>query len=137
MYNNTTLNYTEICGFPLSLEEKQELKRLEWWGGGVALCVIGVIGILGNTLSLTAITLLPSKQRSMFYKLLLTLAIFDIIFISAGGVFMVQQAFRFTFDWYEICFPKFIYPAAGFGMTGTKILFMCEILGSKNIYNNI
>ena len=120
MYNNTTLNNTDVCGLPPGPEKEDELVKLQWWVGGVAVSIIGVIGIIGNMLTLTAISLLPSNRRSMFYKLLMTLAIYDIIFISTGGLFMVQQTFHFKFWLYDILFPKLIYPAAGFGMTGRK-----------------
>ena len=121
MYNNTTLNNNTLCGNPPTTEEIEERRVLEWWTGGVAVSSIGIIGIFGNTVSLMAISLLPSHRKTMFYKLLLTLAIFDIMFISSGGLFMVQQAFRFRFQFFDLCFPKIIYPAAGFGMTGTYV----------------
>jgi len=121
MYNNTTLNDTTLCGISPTSEERAEKRVLEWWAGGVAVSTIGIIGIIGNTVSLIAISLLPSHRKTMFYKLLLTLAIFDILFISSGGLFMVQQAFHFRFWWFDIFFPQIIYPAAGFGMTGTQI----------------
>ena len=114
------LTWTSLTSKPevWSREEKAEKKVLEWWAGGVAVSSIGTIGMIGNIVSLIAISLLPSHRKTMFYKLLLTLAIFDIMFISSGGLFMVQQAFRFRFEFFDICFPKIIYPAAGFGMTG-------------------
>ena len=118
MDNHTDLNYTNLCGIRPTKEEERERAVLEWWTGGVTISTIGVIGIVGNTVSLIAISLLPSHRKSMFYKLLLTLAIFDIVFISSGGVFMAQQAFRFHFWWFDLFFPKLIYPVAGFGMTG-------------------
>ena len=121
MYNNTTLNDTTLCGIEPTPEERDEERVLQWWAGGVAVCTIGTIGIIGNTVSLIAISLLPSHRKTMFYKLLLTLAIFDILFISSGGGFMVQQAFLFRLWWFDIFFPQIIYPAAAFGMTGTHI----------------
>ena len=124
MYNNTTLNDTIMCGISLTTEEQEGKRVLEWWAGGVVVTTIGTIGIIGNTVSLIAISLLPSHRKTMFYKLLLALAIFDILFISSGGLFMVQQAFHFRFWWFDILFPQIIYPAAGFGMTGTLIHYL-------------
>ena len=54
----------------------------------------------------------------LIFQLLVTLAIFDILFISNGGLFMIQQAFRFNVSWYNTLFPKCIYPISGFAMTG-------------------
>lgn len=56
----------------------------------------------------------------MFLQLLVTLGIFDVLFISNGGLFMIQQAFNFNVTWYNILFPKLIYPISGFAMTGKK-----------------
>ena len=119
---NNTYTIKTTCGTPLSQDDEKELQIVQWWAGGVIVTIVGLIGIVGNTVSLTAISSLPSQQKSMFYRLLLTLAIFDLVFITTGGLFMVQQAFRFTFGWYELLFPKFIYPVAAFGMTGKHAL---------------
>jgi hypothetical protein len=126
MYNITTLNDTTLCGVSPTPEDREVKRVLEWWAGGVAVSTIGTIGIIGNTVSLIAIILLPSQRKTMFYKLLLTLAIFDILFISSGGLFMVQQAFHFRFWWFDILFPQIIYPAAAFGMTGTQIHYLYQ-----------
>ena len=121
MNNNVTIvNSSDdtLCGTPPTPDERQENRLLDWWAGGVVVSTVGGVGIVGNILSLMAIVLLPTSRKSMFYKLLLTLAIFDIVFISSGGLFMMQQAFRFKSFLFKRCFPKLIYPAAGFGMTG-------------------
>ena len=124
---NNTYTSNTTCGTPLSPDDEKELQFVQWWAGGVIVTIVGLIGIVGNTVSLTAISSLPSHQKSMFYRLLLTLAIFDLVFITTGGLFMVQQAFRFTFRWYEFLFPKFIYPVAAFGMTGKHALSFSKI----------
>ena len=57
-------------------------------------------------------------QVSLFYKLLICLAVFDVVFVLTGGLFIVQLAFRFDFPWYNRTFPTIIYPVAGISMTG-------------------
>lgn len=66
----------------------------------------------------------------MFYKLLVALAIFDVVFISTGGLFIVQSAFRFEWAWYNRLFPYVIYPAAGISMTGSFVDYACVKKGS-------
>ena len=120
-FNVTEDNGANFCGIAPNLEEKETYRMLDWWAGGVVVTTIGSIGLIGNIVSLVAIIFLPSKRKTMFYKLLLTLAIFDIIFIISGGLLMIQVAFRFTSEWFKILFPILTYPAAGFGMTGIAI----------------
>ena len=73
---------------------------------------------MGNVLSFAAISSIPLPRLSLFYKLLLLLAGFDCVFLFFGGLFMIQGVFNFSFSLYWLVFPKVIYPAAGFGMTG-------------------
>lgn len=117
-FNVTENDGANFCGIPPNLEERETHRMLDWWAGGIVVTTIGSIGLIGNIVSLVAIIFLPSKRKTMFYKLLLTLAIFDIIFIISGGLLMIQVAFRFTSEWFKILFPILTYPAAGFGMTG-------------------
>ena len=58
------------------------------------------------------------KNVSLFYKLLVALAIFDAMFILTGGLFIVQMQFKFEFPIYNLLFPRVIYPIAGISMTG-------------------
>ncbi len=46
------------------------------------------------------------------------LAVFDVLFILTGGLFIIQLAFRFDFPLYNRLFPYIIYPVAGISMTG-------------------
>ena len=117
-FNVTENDGANFCGIPPNLGERETHRMLDWWAGGIVVTTIGSIGLIGNIVSLVAIIFLPSKRKTMFYKLLLTLAIFDIIFIISGGLLMIQVAFRFTSEWFKILFPILTYPAAGFGMTG-------------------
>ena len=119
-FNVTENNTANFCGIPPNSEERETHRMLDWWAGGIVVTTIGSIGLIGNIVSLVAIIFLPSKRKTMFYKLLLTLAIFDIIFIISGGLLMIQVAFVFNAEWFKILFPILTYPAAGFGMTGIQ-----------------
>ena len=109
------------CGAPMSESQTQVMETLDWWIGGIIVSFISLIGLMGNTLSLAAIASIPLPRMSLFYKLLLILAGFDMMFLFAGGLFMTQQVFKFSNSVYDALFPKVIYPAAGFGMTGTTV----------------
>ena len=114
------------CGTPLSEGETEALQALDWWLGGVAVSCISLVGLMGNILSFAAISSIPLPRLSLFYKLLLMLAGFDCMFLFAGGLFMIQQVFKFSFAVYNVLFPKVIYPAAGFGMTGKTAVNLHE-----------
>ncbi len=91
---------------------------MRFWGPGVTVSALGGVGLVGNLLSL--LTIVTMKKRNLFNNLLLTLALFDIVFIINGGLFFVQRAFRFRSHLYTLLFPKVIYPLAGIAMTGQK-----------------
>lgn len=83
---------------------------------GVCVAVVGSFGLIGNLLSL--VTIATMMKKSLFNKLLLTLTIYDTIFISNAGLFMAQQSLNFKSEIYNYLFPTVIYPLAGFSMTG-------------------
>ncbi len=123
-----------ICGEAHSSSDTF-LKDLRFWGPGVSVAVLGAFGLVGNILSIWAIITFPKSKRSLFYKLLVTLAIFDSLFITNGGLFMTQQAFAFNLHWYNYLFPKCIYPISGFAMTGSKTLLETwQIVAFANMY---
>ncbi len=74
------------------------------------------LGLLCNILSLA--TIVSMKKKSLFHKLLITLAAYDLLFIANGGLFMTQRAFSYNSRAFTLVFPKVIYPLAGIGMTG-------------------
>ena len=75
-------------------------------------------GFLCNIISLVTIVTMPKK--SLFHKLLLTLTIFDMIFLMSGGIFMIHQSLGFESQVFNVLFPNIIYPLAGITMTGNK-----------------
>jgi hypothetical protein len=97
-----------------------------FWLSGVAVSVVGLFGLFGNLISL--VTIATMMKKSLFNKLLLTLTIFDTLFIFNGGIFMAQQSLEFKNEVYNFLFPCVIYPLAGFSMTGrTKLIYLLII----------
>ena len=66
------------------------------------------------------VTIVTMPKKSLFHKLLLTLTIFDMIFLMSGGIFMIHQSLGFESQIFNDLFPNIIYPLAGITMTGNK-----------------
>lgn len=64
--------------------------QMRFFSSGVIVCAVGAFGLVGNIL--TCLTL-GTMSMTVFNKLLLTLALTDLIFIMAGGAFMTNVAF--------------------------------------------
>ena len=111
-------NDTSICGVEPTEPQMKVLSNFEWWIGGIALSCTSVIGISGNILFLVSMLSLPAHRITLFYKLLMGLAVSDMMFIFSSGLIYIQQAFGFDWGWVGIFFPKVIFPLAGFSMTG-------------------
>ena len=78
-----------ICG---EYVEDKALDTMNFFSSGVAVCIVGAFGLVGNIL--TCLTLhTMSRSLTLFNKLILTLALIDSIFIMAGGAFMTKSAF--------------------------------------------
>ena len=106
----------QICGATNTLRDPV-VRDFQFWGTGVTICCVGIVGLVGNILSL--ITIGTMTKRSLFNKLLITLSIFDSLFIITSGLFNAQQSFNFNNEVYNFLFPKFIYPLAGISMIGS------------------
>jgi hypothetical protein len=88
---------------------------------GCFISAMGAAGIVGNLLAF--LTIVTMKRRSLFHNLLLTLAIFDVVFLINGGIFFVWSSFKFKSNLYNLLFPKVIYPLGGISMTGKNLCF--------------
>ncbi|XP_040583670.1 FMRFamide receptor [Lepeophtheirus salmonis] len=106
----------EACGERINVSSSL-ITDFKFYGCGVTISILATAGTIGNILSFITIATLP--KRNLFNKLLLTLTVFDTLFIVNGGIFMVQQAFQFNNSIYNMFFPWFIYPIAGIAMTGS------------------
>jgi hypothetical protein len=108
---------SQICGAGRGIKALNPLvDDVRFWVSGVALSSVGGAGLIGNILSF--ITIVTMKKRNLFNNLLLTLTIFDTIFLVNGGAFFVHDAFKIKNGVYNMLFPKVIYPLAGYSMTG-------------------
>ena len=108
------LDVDQLCGNGSRADAL--VQDFRFWFSGVAVSAVGSIGLIGNIVSL--ITIATMMKKSLFNKLLLTLTIFDTLFIFNGGIFMAQQSLEFKNELYNLLFPCVIYPLAGFSMTG-------------------
>ena len=61
------------------------------------------------------------KKRNLFNNLLLTLTIFDTLFLMCGGVFFASRAFKIKSHYLGELYPIVIYPVAGISMTGNFV----------------
>ena len=61
------MNYTPFCGTPYT-DEDRLLENLKFYGPGVSVTIIGGIGLVGNVLSIIAISTFPSSKLTLFYK---------------------------------------------------------------------
>ena len=72
--------------------EDDDFNEIKFIFSGVLVLIIGAFGLMGNIL--TCLTLkMMAKAMTPFNKLLITLAIFDMVFILLGGSFMTKNAF--------------------------------------------
>ncbi len=94
-----------------------------------------VAGLVGTTIAM--ITIISQRKKSMFQKLLVTLAAFDTIFIVNGGLFMMTTTYSYNSYLINVLVPKIIYPLSGIGMTGIKQLLNHFIFNGKNPRANI
>ena len=111
---STLIDIDQLCGNGSRADALVQETR--FWLSGVAVSGVGIFGLLGNVVSL--VTIATMMKKSLFNKLLLTLTIFDTLFIFNGGIFMAQQSLEFKNQIYNLLFPCVIYPLAGFSMTG-------------------
>ncbi|TRY74638.1 hypothetical protein TCAL_15614, partial [Tigriopus californicus] len=110
------ISLEELCGTYSNLNETS-VANFKLYGQGITVSIVGLFGLIGNTLAI--LTIASMRNVTLFYKLLVALAIFDVLFILTGGLFIVQTAFKFEFPWYNLLFPSIIYPVAGISMTGS------------------
>ena len=70
--------------------EKRKRGRV-FWLSGVALVLVGGVGLVGNVLTL--LVLIKSHLRKKpFFKLLITLALYDLLFIVSYGTILGYRA---------------------------------------------
>ena len=88
-----------------------------FWISGVALVLVGFFGLIGNLFNL-AVLFRPKFRNIVFYDLLITLALFDILFILSYGIDIGYQAMACRKDYiYNI--SHILYPWLNMGLSGS------------------
>ena len=104
-----------------------------FWFYGVVAPVIGGFGLLGNILTVVVLCkTLRKRNRStgaagrrmnrLFNNLLLTLAVFDLMFLVFSGCKMVKSGFQFKSPIYNYSFPYLIHPLAKLSLIGSTFM---------------
>lgn len=103
-------NATLSCYDVFNNHTSELMKSWDFWVSGVSLFVAGILGIIGNILTL--ITLICYENRNSFNKLLIYLAVVDLLLIltfilefSILNEFLQGQPY-----WYRMMFPYFVHP---------------------------
>ena len=74
-------------------DQDEEYKTIQFVFSGVIVLTVGVFGFVGNIFTCVFLKMM-SKGMTPFNKLLVTLAIFDMMFICLGGSFITKEALR-------------------------------------------
>ena len=95
---------------------KYGYEREFFWISGVLLIIIGIIGLLGNIMTITVLSQ-PQMRRRLFHNLLLALACFDTLFILSYVVSVSYKSLG--------CYPlnrlvgNLSYPLLSIGLSGS------------------
>lgn len=105
-------NGSLTCYEPLGEELTAKLKAYEFWVSGVALSVVGCLGVVGNVLTLIALIKYETNTNNSFNKLLVHLTVVDLLLIVVCvHEFAVLNAFVGSQPhWYIVTFPYLIHP---------------------------
>jgi len=113
-----TFNITQIEEDPCGIDQYELVKPIYgFWCDGVLVVVVGLIGFVGNLLSLFVLS--RPSLRDVFHQLLFALACFDILYIVCGGINYTFRGFNSESDVYTILFPYFFHPFSHIAMAGT------------------
>jgi len=113
-----TFNITQIEEDPCGISQYKLVKPIYgFWCDGVLVVVVGLIGFVGNLLSLFVLS--RPSLRDVFHQLLFALACFDILYIVCGGINYTFRGFNANSDVYTILYPYFLHPFTHIAMAGT------------------
>lgn len=85
--DNLTVDYAEYQDMLDEHEERMFKAKCIFWFEGVFVPIIGSVGILGNVLSIIVLTRRELDLKGSFLNLLVTLCVFDMLFILAVNLF--------------------------------------------------
>ena len=90
-----------------------------FWVSGVALVLVGLVGLVGNLLTLLVLCKSVLRKKT-FFKLLINLALFDLLFIISYGTILGYRALACHPDSYlNGMIYKVTYPLLNIGLTGS------------------
>ncbi|TRY78593.1 hypothetical protein TCAL_13622, partial [Tigriopus californicus] len=103
-------NATLSCYDVFNSHTGELMKSWDFWVSGVSLFVAGILGIIGNILTL--ITLICYENRNSFNKLLIYLAVVDLLLILTFILefSILNEFFQGQPYWYRMMFPYFVHP---------------------------
>ncbi len=114
-----------------------EMAAYEFWVSGVALFTVGVLGIVGNVLTLIA--LIQFETVTTFNRLLIHLTVVDLLLIvvcvhefAVLNVFVGHQPF-----WYRLTFPYFIHPLKVSKRFPTSVRVSDPKIKRRESFNNL
>ena len=108
------MHLKSLCGKlpnqPMADEADPEYKTIQFVFSGVIVLTVGVFGFVGNIFTCVFLKMM-SKGMTPFNKLLVTLAIFDMMFICLGGSFITKEALRWVhnYGWRRFTFCNFVH----------------------------
>lgn len=118
---------TLICG-PRNLSNETSsllnLRVFRYYFDGVLVSSFGILGLIGNILTLFVLS--RPKFRDCFHQLLLALACFDTVFIVFAGISYSFRAFEAGSVIFTVFFPWIIHPLSYIGMFGS--IFMTSAI---------
>ena len=103
MENNTSIE----CEEGLSETQRHAIDALSWWLDVVAYFVMGLIGIMLNTISMKVL-LAPTMWNNFFNRLLMFLSAYNSVFILCGLLELFRRWQHSSFQQY--LFTVFVYP---------------------------
>ena len=90
-----------------------------FWVSGVALVLVGTVGLVGNLLTLLVLCRSDMRKKT-FFKLLIVLALFDLLFIISYGTILGYRALACHPDSFlNGAIYKVTYPLLNIGLTGS------------------
>ena len=90
-----------------------------FWVSGIALVLVGTVGLVGNLLTLLVLCRSDLRKKT-FFKLLIVLALFDLLFIISYGTILGYRALACHPDSFlNGSIYKVTYPLLNIGLTGS------------------
>ena len=81
------------------------------WSEGILSIAVAAFGLVGNLISIWVLSV-PEMRCTAFNRLLLALALVDIMFIVPGVLIYIFETFNLKADWYNYLFPIVFFPFA-------------------------